>query len=63
MARMHRRLNPPTRPIWIIAVIVGLLSILLHYHVLHIPSLGRYDYLLLVCAFVLLAAATVARGL
>jgi hypothetical protein len=63
MARMHRQLNPPTRPVWIIAVILGLLSILLHYHVIHIPALARHDFLLLVCAFVLLAIATVARGL
>jgi hypothetical protein len=63
MARMHRRFNVPTRPIWIIGVILGLLGIVLHYHVIHIPALARHDFLLMVLAFVLLAVAAVARGL
>jgi hypothetical protein len=64
MARMQQRLSSQwTRVVWIIAVILGLLAILLHYHVLHIAALGRHDFVLLVCAFVLLAATGVARGL
>jgi hypothetical protein len=62
MARTQRRFNLPTRPIWIIGVILGLLSILLHYHVIHISALARYDFLLMVLACVLLAVAAVARG-
>jgi hypothetical protein len=66
MARLnqhHRQLNAPILVAWIIAAILGLVGILLHYHVVHIPALARHDFLLLVCAFVLLAVASVARGL
>jgi hypothetical protein len=64
MARHHhRQFNAPTRGAWIVALILGLLGILLHYHVIVSPALGRHDFLLLTCAFALLAVATVARGL
>jgi hypothetical protein len=64
MVRGRRReFNAPTRGAWIVAVILGLVAVLLHYRVVASPALGRYDFLLMTAAFVLLVVATVARGI
>ena len=61
--RSSHQLNAPTRAIWIVALILGLLGILAHLHVLSMPILAANAFLLVAIAFVLLLVATVARGL
>lgn len=63
MAR-RSRLSAPTHPIWLIAVILGLLGILVHWHV--IPALAPmrpYDFWLMTIGWALLVLGTVMRGL
>jgi uncharacterized membrane protein len=62
MAPLRRRFDS-TRWAWILAVVLGLAGVLLHYHVIHIAALGRYDFLLVTAAFALLAIAGMARGI
>ncbi|MDP9121899.1 MAG: hypothetical protein M3O15_11140 [Acidobacteriota bacterium] len=59
----HHRFNAPTRVVWIIAVIVGLLGILLHFRLVVWPGAQPQAWNLEMIAFVLLAIATVVRGL
>ena len=61
--RSSNSLNAPTRAIWIVALILGLIGILAHLHVLSTPVLAANAFLLVSIAFVLLLVATVARGL
>jgi len=63
MARRSSQLNAPTRVVWIIALVLGLVGILVHLHVLTVPVLVPYAFWLVTIAFVLLLIATVARGL
>jgi hypothetical protein len=61
--RGHHIPNAPSRPIWVIALILGLLGIVLHYRVVVWPTLQPHSFVLELIAFVLLAIATTARGI
>jgi len=54
--------NAPNGTIWIIAVILGILGILLELKVLKIASLTRYIFWLVAAAFIILALATILKG-
>lgn len=55
------KLNAPKQIVWIIAVIVGVLGILGHFVV--IPFVSAYAFWFVVVGFVLLALATLLKGL
>jgi hypothetical protein len=54
-------LTPPTLAIFALAAVLALLGALLHYRTISIPALQRYNFELLLAAFVLLAAGAVFR--
>ena len=56
------KLTAPATATWLIAVIVGVLGILLHENVVHI-RLGIESFWLVATAFILLAIASLLRGL
>ena len=56
------RLTPPSTASWLIAVILGVLGILLHENVVHI-RVGIESFWLVGAAFMLLAVASLVRGL
>jgi uncharacterized membrane protein YoaK (UPF0700 family) len=55
------RLNPPRQVTWLLAVLLGILGILAH--VATIDYVSDYAFWVVSLAFVLLALATVFRGL
>jgi hypothetical protein len=57
------RLTPPAQATWIVAVILGLIGILVRMGSLRLPGLGIEAFWLVAAAFVLLAAAPLAKGL
>lgn len=59
----HHIPNAPSRPIWVISLILGLLGILVHYRILQLPVLQPYSFELELLAFVLLVIGTTARGI
>jgi hypothetical protein len=59
----HHIPNAPSRPIWVISLILGLLGILLHYRVIQLPSLLPHSFEIELLAFVLLAIGTTLRGI
>jgi hypothetical protein len=59
----HHIPNAPSRAIWIVSLVLGLLGILLHYRVVAWPTLQPYSFGIEMIAFVLLAIATTARGI
>jgi hypothetical protein len=56
------KLTAPTTVSWLIAVIVGVLGILLHQHYVHF-RIGVEAFWLVAAAFILLAVASLFRGL
>ena len=52
--------SAPTRPLWIIAVILGLIGIITHY--VHVDKVSDYSYLLLLVGFILLLIGTSFRN-
>lgn len=56
------KLNAPTQHIWIIAVILGVLSIVVHYGV-DIDPIKDHTFELLAIGFVLLVAGTMFKKL
>jgi hypothetical protein len=57
------KLSAPMFVTWFIAVIIGIVGILQHFHVLHIPALAPYTFHMIAFAFVLLALATLLKKL
>lgn len=55
------KLSAPTQPVWLIAVILGVLGILAT--VMPIPALIGYSFWMVSAAFVMLALATMLKGL
>jgi hypothetical protein len=56
------KLTAPAMSTWLIAVILGVLGILLHEHVVQV-RLGIESFWLVTAAFILLAVASLVRGL
>ncbi len=48
--------SAPNRTLWIIAVLLGVLGIILHYY--QVESLSQYSYEMLVIGFLLLVLGT-----
>jgi hypothetical protein len=57
-----KNLSAPTRAAWIIAVILGVLGIMLHTDMVNM-RIGVEDFWLVTAGFVILAVATLVRGL
>ena len=55
------KLSAPTQPVWLIAVILGVVGILGHYA--PIAAVAPYSFVLVCIAFVLLALACMMKGL
>jgi hypothetical protein len=53
-------LSAPTRPVWIIAIILGILGLLGRF--VAIPFVTAYAFWLVAVAFVVLAIATALKG-
>ena len=53
-------LSAPTRPVWIIAIILGVLGLLGRF--VTIPFITAYAFWLVVVGFVVLAIATALKG-
>ena len=58
--RWRRKLNAPSQPLWLVAVILGGLGILSRYVV--ISGVTPYSFALLAIGFVILVVATLTRG-
>jgi hypothetical protein len=57
------RLSPPKAGTWLVAVLLGLVAILLHWGPLSIRFLNIDDFWLLAFGFALLVLGTLFRGL
>ncbi len=57
------KLSAPMFSTWLIAVIIGVIGILQHFHVLHIDALAQYSVHLIIIGFGLLVLATLLRKL
>ncbi len=55
--------NAPQLVTWWIALVLGVLGIVTHIGVVSVPAIGVYSFWLVAAAFVLLALATVFKGL
>jgi hypothetical protein len=55
------KLSAPTQPVWLIAIILGIVGILGHY--LPIAAVAPNSFILVSVAFVLLALACMVKGL
>jgi hypothetical protein len=55
------KLSAPTQPVWLIAVVLGVVGILGHY--LPIAAVAPYSWILVCIAFVVLALACMLKGL
>ena len=53
--------SPPTKVIWLIGLIAGILGIVGHY--VDIPQVSDYSFYLVMAGFVLLALGTTLKGL
>lgn len=60
-SRSRAGLTPPTLIIFAIAAVLALLGTLLHYRVMSIPALQRYNFELVLIGFLVLAAGAVFR--
>lgn len=60
-SRGRTGLTPPTLAIFAIAAILALLGVLLHYRVVTIPALMRYNFELVLAGFLVLAAGALFR--
>lgn len=56
------KLTPPATASWIIAVTLGVIGILLHQHYIHL-RIGVESFWLVAAGFILLAVASLIRGL
>jgi hypothetical protein len=56
------KLTPPSVPSWLIAVVLGVLGILIHIGAVHV-RIGVEPFWLVGAGFILLAVATLLRGL
>lgn len=61
MASKGFELSPPTQPVWIVSLIVGILGIIAYF--VAIPIISVYAFWFVVVAFVLLVLATLLKGL
>jgi hypothetical protein len=59
----HQVPNAPSRPIWVISLILGLLGVLMQYRVIVLPTLQPHTFLIEFVAFLLLAIGTTFRGI
>jgi hypothetical protein len=57
------KLSPPRKINWSIAILFALISILLHQGFIPLESYPELDYWLMAIAFLILAIATLFRGL
>jgi hypothetical protein len=57
------KLSAPKNLTWLIALIAGGVGVLEHYHVVHLPIVGRYSTVLIVGAWALLILASILKGL
>jgi len=57
------KMNAPKTVTWLVAVIVGVVGILLSLGVVAIPIISPYAFWLVAAAFILLALATLLKGL
>ncbi len=55
------KLSAPTQPVWLIAVILGVVGILGHY--LPIAAVAPYSFILVTIGFILLALGCMLKGL
>jgi hypothetical protein len=55
------KLSAPTQPVWLIAIVLGVLGILAQ--VVPIAALVGYSFWMVAIAFILLAIATMLKGL
>ncbi len=55
------KLSAPTQAVWIVAVVLGVLGILAH--VVPIAALAAYSFWMVSLGFILLALATLLKGL
>ncbi len=55
------KLSAPTQPVWMIAIVLGVVGILAQ--VVPIPALAGYAFWMVSLAFILLALATLLKGL
>ena len=51
--------SAPNRTLWIIAVILGIIAIIVHYY--NVDGVSKYNYEMLVVAFLLLVLGTTFR--
>jgi hypothetical protein len=51
--------SAPNRTLWILAVIIGIVGILVHYY--HVEKLSEYNYEMLLIGFLLLVLGTAFR--
>lgn len=56
-------LTPPTWPIFSVAVVLAILSALLHYRMISLPALAPHTYEMALVSSVLLAAGALFRGI
>jgi len=57
------KLSAPKFSTWLVAVIIGGVGILQHFHVLHINELAQYSVHLIIIGFALLILATLFKKL
>ena len=57
------RLSPPRQINWSIAVLFGLIGILLHQGIIPVETYPELDFWLMTIAFLILAIATLFKGL
>jgi hypothetical protein len=55
------KLSAPTQPVWLIAIILGIVGILGHY--MPIAAVSPYSFVLVCIAFILLSLACMVKGL
>ncbi len=57
------RLSPPRKINWSIAILFGLIGILLHQGIIPVETFPELDFWLMTVAFLILAIATLLKGL
>ena len=55
------KLSAPTKPVWTVAVVIGVLGILAR--VVPIPELAAYSFWMVAIAFIMLTLSTMLKGL
>ena len=59
---MATRMTAPTKAVWLISLIVGVIGILIHVRAIHV-RLGFEDFWLVAGSLILLLVATLMKGL